>query len=299
MPRRKAKPGCSCLDCRDTTLLSSIGEDPTPLQPKVKCLALYLSGFETKQLQQASLSAVSLPGLNRLAAEGCSGSLALREKGLTKKAVLGQLLGTFQGSSSGERPSSTGLGSFAGLRGSFHSACPWAEEVASQAGFDLQRACQAAADTNSNMIAPDVFCSQAAAQLGLQPAHLGRSEAILNQRPDDSDLLFWHVSADNRLIPQPGGGPLTVTQQDGSVEEILGLVRPMQSFQFLGTHAEETSAHHAILCLQYCPAIIRQDHLTKFDPARMCTAGGHGCILAERLLPELAFKLGFAPKYGA
>lgn len=27
--------------------------------------------------------------------------------------------------------------------------------------------------------------------------------------------------------------------------------------------------------------------------------GGGGCILAEQILPELAYKLGKAPKYGA
>lgn len=47
-------------------------------------------------------------------------------------------------------------------------------------------------------------------------------------------------------------------------------------------------------------AAFRKDRLDKL-PAKLdkTFTGGNGCILAERLLPELAYKLGAAPKYGA
>lgn len=46
-------------------------------------------------------------------------------------------------------------------------------------------------------------------------------------------------------------------------------------------------------------AYSRRDHVTDFSLDAVRASGGNGCILAERLMPELAFKLGFAPKYGA
>lgn len=37
----------------------------------------------------------------------------------------------------------------------------------------------------------------------------------------------------------------------------------------------------------------------RLSAADAATRGGGGCVLLERLLPELAYKLGHAPKYGA
>lgn len=43
----------------------------------------------------------------------------------------------------------------------------------------------------------------------------------------------------------------------------------------------------------------RVDSARKLDLAHICLQGAAGCILAERLLPEVSYKLGRAPKYGA
>jgi hypothetical protein len=43
----------------------------------------------------------------------------------------------------------------------------------------------------------------------------------------------------------------------------------------------------------------RRDGAARLSAAEAAARGGGGCILLERVLPELAFKLGRAPKYGA
>ena len=52
---------------------------------------------------------------------------------------------------------------------------------------------------------------------------------------------------------------------------------------------------HPTAPLAHC----RQDALRRLVPAEVQAQGGAGCCLAERLLPEVAYKLGRAPKYGA
>jgi hypothetical protein len=43
----------------------------------------------------------------------------------------------------------------------------------------------------------------------------------------------------------------------------------------------------------------RVDNAKRLDLANIVEHGAAGCILAERLLPEVAYKLGRAAKYGA
>lgn len=43
----------------------------------------------------------------------------------------------------------------------------------------------------------------------------------------------------------------------------------------------------------------RRDAVEALDVGQVQRRGGGGCILAERMLPEVAYKLGRAPKYGA
>jgi hypothetical protein len=43
----------------------------------------------------------------------------------------------------------------------------------------------------------------------------------------------------------------------------------------------------------------RQDSVQSLSVAEIRKQGAGGCILAEHVLAELAFKLGKAPKYGA
>ena len=43
----------------------------------------------------------------------------------------------------------------------------------------------------------------------------------------------------------------------------------------------------------------REDEATRFFEQEIRARGGGGCILAQHLLPELAYKFGRAAKYGA
>lgn len=47
------------------------------------------------------------------------------------------------------------------------------------------------------------------------------------------------------------------------------------------------------------PHCCRVDDARRLELGHVRRCGGAGCILAERLLPEVAYKLGRALKYGA
>lgn len=57
-----------------------------------------------------------------------------------------------------------------------------------------------------------------------------------------------------------------------------------------------SSSKHCIFCIN-CPR--RQDDVNKLHLGSICERGGAGCILAERMVAEIAYKIGRAPKYGA
>lgn len=61
------------------------------------------------------------------------------------------------------------------------------------------------------------------------------------------DINEWHLE----------GHHMHVSPQDEGLEEVAGLMRPLQSFQFLGTQIVDTAPHQAILCMQYCPSVVR------------------------------------------
>ena len=48
-----------------------------------------------------------------------------------------------------------------------------------------------------------------------------------------------------------------------------------------------------------CVILCRRDHVQSLSSSDIMMHGGTGCILAEHVLPELAYKLGRAAKYGA
>jgi hypothetical protein len=48
-----------------------------------------------------------------------------------------------------------------------------------------------------------------------------------------------------------------------------------------------------------CSSLCRKDRVDEFNVATIEAHGGGGCILAERMLFEIAYKIDKAPKYGA
>jgi hypothetical protein len=104
---------------------------------------------------------------------------------------------------------------------------------------------------------------------------------------------------------QPGGGDAAAgggrpaapggAAAAGSCPAVL---RPPQSWQSSGGAPVEVAAGRPLLCLRRLPSVVRRDGCS-----RLCLAdwrqAGQGALLAERLIPELAYKMGCSLKYGA
>lgn len=90
------------------------------------------------------------------------------------------------------------------------------------------------------------------------------------------------------------GGPPQQEQQ-----QTRRVLRPPQSFEQLAGKPLAVSRQRAVLCLRRLPGVIRRDSCSRFSLADCCSSSGMLCMLADRLLPEVAYKLGRAPKYGA
>lgn len=75
--------------------------------------------------------------------------------------------------------------------------------------------------------------------------------------------------------------------------------RPLQSYQFSGLERVEVDPFRPAIVVHRLAGVIRVDTASALDLAVIQAHGAAGCILAERLLPEVAYKLGRAPKYGA
>ncbi|WIA31621.1 hypothetical protein OEZ86_002505 [Tetradesmus obliquus] len=77
------------------------------------------------------------------------------------------------------------------------------------------------------------------------------------------------------------------------------VLRPLQSWQQLGGEAIAVDARRPLLCMRRLPGVIRRDGCNRFSLAECCSSSGVLGLLADRLLPEVAYKLGRALKYGA
>ncbi|GLC42504.1 hypothetical protein PLESTF_000761400 [Pleodorina starrii] len=75
--------------------------------------------------------------------------------------------------------------------------------------------------------------------------------------------------------------------------------RPVQSFELLGMGRVETDAHAPLLVARRLPGVVRRDRAERLGYKEALTVGGGGAILVDRLLPEVAYKIGRSPKYGA
>ncbi len=75
--------------------------------------------------------------------------------------------------------------------------------------------------------------------------------------------------------------------------------RPVQSFELLGMARVEADLQAPVLVARRLPGVIRRDRAERLGYKEALTAGGMGTILLDRLLPDVAYKIGRAPKYGA
>jgi hypothetical protein len=77
------------------------------------------------------------------------------------------------------------------------------------------------------------------------------------------------------------------------------VLRPLQSWQQLAGAEIAVDDRRPLLCLRRLPGVIRRDSCSRFSLAECCSSTGVLGLLADRLIPEVAYKLGRAPKYGA
>ena len=100
---------------------------------------------------------------------------------------------------------------------------------------------------------------------------------------------------------EPGGAPLRLggSPDGGAPGAAVVVPRPLQSWQQLGSGAVAADARRPALVLRRLPAVMRRDACARFSLAEVAARGGLGATLADRLLPEIAYKIGRAPKYGA
>lgn len=74
--------------------------------------------------------------------------------------------------------------------------------------------------------------------------------------------------------------------------------RPFQSFQFKGLNRVEVDPNSCSIVIHRLTGAVRCDRVKRLDINAIIRQAGGGCILAERMMYEIAFKIGKAPKYG-
>ena len=81
-----------------------------------------------------------------------------------------------------------------------------------------------------------------------------------------------------------------------------GVQRPVQSWQQLCGRVLSVDAvdvSRPMLCCRRLPGVVRRDGCNRLTLVEGYCKGGMGPLVCDRLLPELAYKLGRAHKYGA
>lgn len=94
-------------------------------------------------------------------------------------------------------------------------------------------------------------------------------------------------------------GDARTASGSGWVSREWNVRRPMQSYQFSGPYEAKVDATWRAVVVHRLAGVTRRDRVQSLNFADIARSGGGGCILAERMLPEVAYKLGKAPKYGA
>lgn len=85
----------------------------------------------------------------------------------------------------------------------------------------------------------------------------------------------------------------------GNTGNCRTLRRPKQSWQFRGLNEVEVDVRRPIAIAACLRGVTRVDEGQNFQLGQMMRFGGQGCILLERLIHEIAYKVAKALKYGA
>ena len=126
-------------------------------------------------------------------------------------------------------------------------------------------------------------------QAGGMPCARGNDDA-LNHRFAGLD------DQQNVDLSKEGGTPhgLRHESQDG-----VTLLRPRQSFETEGLTPVTVDTAYPMLLVQCLPGVIRKDACVRCSVEECAALSGMLCILASRLMSEIAYKIGRASKYGA
>jgi hypothetical protein len=77
------------------------------------------------------------------------------------------------------------------------------------------------------------------------------------------------------------------------------MLRPKQTWQVSGLSDVCVSMWQPVLVAARLRGIMRVDDVDSFSLDSTMRQGGQGCILLERLIHEIAYKVARAPKYGS
>jgi hypothetical protein len=77
------------------------------------------------------------------------------------------------------------------------------------------------------------------------------------------------------------------------------ILRPKQSWQVCGLEDVEVCQAQPILVAARLRGVTRVDEVESFSLQAALERGGQGCILLERLIHEIAYKVARTPKYGS
>lgn len=121
--------------------------------------------------------------------------------------------------------------------------------------------------------------------------------SLQQQQADTSGPSAVVSSSSSQSSSSNHAGHLQASDDD----PCFAVVRPKQSFQASGIdgHLLDMDLQRPSLVLRRLPGVIRRDGCSSFSLLEWCRCSGELAIPADRLLPEIAYKVGRAPKYGA
>lgn len=77
------------------------------------------------------------------------------------------------------------------------------------------------------------------------------------------------------------------------------VLRPKQSWQVCGLEDVTVSISQPLVVAACLRGVTRVDAVQRYALEDVLQQGGQGCILLERMVHEVAYKLARAPKYGS
>jgi hypothetical protein len=136
---------------------------------------------------------------------------------------------------------------------------------------------------------PASAASTAADAAAAEPVGAGASERSLQRRY--KAVHVQNAACKEWFVPGAGDEGCSACVQ-----------RPVQSWQQLGGQVLAGGAidvRRPMLCCRRLPGVVRRDGCSRLSLVEGFSLGGMGPLMCDRLLPELAYKLGRAHKYGA